>query len=89
MEKIFKCLSYENRKIIEEMLNQGENVTAIVDMIGCHRVIIYNELIKRGGVPYCADVAQVNVQSEIRNEKLKKVNYLLEELKKSNNRVCF
>ena len=28
MEKVFKCLSYENRKIIEEMLNQGENVTA-------------------------------------------------------------
>ncbi len=81
-------LSYENRKIIEKMLNQGEKIVVIADIIGCHRATIYNEL-KRGGIPYCADVAQrgvkkCNVQSnidEIRNKKLEELNSFLEKLK--------
>jgi len=50
-------LNYEDRKKIEKMTERGERVIVIADTIGFHRATIYNEL-KRGGIPYRADVAQ-------------------------------
>ncbi len=57
MRKGDKRLKYEDRKKIEEMKNNGVKVVVIADTIGVHRATIYNEL-KRGGVPYKAEVAQ-------------------------------
>ncbi len=57
MRKGDKRLKYEDRKKIEEMKNNGAKVVVIADTIGVHRATIYNEL-KRGGVPYKAEVAQ-------------------------------
>ncbi len=56
-KRTVKRLSYEDRKIIEEMIGQGARVVSIADRIGVHRATIYKEL-KRGGSPYCAEDAQ-------------------------------
>ncbi len=56
-KKKVKRLSYEDRKIIEEMIRQKARVVSIADRIGVHRATIYKEL-KRGGSPYCAEDAQ-------------------------------
>lgn len=57
MRKGDKYLTYEDRKKIEELYKEGNRVVTIAEVIGCHRVTIYNEL-KRGGQPYSADEAQ-------------------------------
>ncbi len=51
---------YQDRKKIEEMEKAGKKVTEIAEAIGVHRATIYNEL-RRGGVPYNADIAQRTV----------------------------
>lgn len=61
MKKGGRNLSYQDRQIIEKMRLQGEKITVIANIIGCHRTTIYNEL-KRGGTPYCAEVAQKGVK---------------------------
>lgn len=60
MQKGNRRLKYEDRKKIEEMTANGERVVTIADVIGVHRATIYNEL-KRGGIPYKAEVAQRTV----------------------------
>ena len=55
--RTFKKLSYQERKRIEAMNDDGARVADIAKAIGRHRATIYNEL-KRGGTPYRADVAQ-------------------------------
>ena len=60
MQKGNRRLKYEDRKKIEEMAANGVRVVIIADTIGVHRATIYNEL-KRGGIPYKAEVAQRTV----------------------------
>ncbi len=57
MRKKNKRLSYDDRRKIEQMKQEGERVAKIADIIGVHRATIYNEL-KRGGTPYRAETAQ-------------------------------
>ncbi len=60
MRKGNRRLNYEDRQKIEKMVKQGVKVIAIADTIGFHRATVYNEL-RRGGIPYRADVAQRTV----------------------------
>lgn len=57
MRKGAKRLNYEDRQRIESMKKSGAKVTEIAQAVGVHRATIYNEL-KRGGEPYCAEIAQ-------------------------------
>lgn len=60
MRKGNKRINFEDRKKIESMERAGAKVTEIATTVGVHRATIYNEL-KRGGVPYKAEVAQRTV----------------------------
>lgn len=60
MKKGNRRLNYEDRKKIEKMKAQGVKVIVIANTIGFHRATIYKEL-KRGGIPYRAEVAQKSV----------------------------
>ncbi len=60
MKKGDRRLNYEDRKKIEELNAKGVRIALIAEIVGFHRATIYNEL-KRGGVPYNADIAQKNV----------------------------
>ena len=60
MRKGNRRLNYEDRKKIEKLTEQGTRVIVIADTLGVHRATIYNEL-KRGGIPYQAEVAQRTV----------------------------
>lgn len=60
MKKGNRRLNYEDRKKIEKMKAQGVKVIVIANTIGFHRATIYKEL-KRGGIPYQAEVAQKSV----------------------------
>lgn len=57
MRKGNKRLNFADRERIEKMVKAGAKVTDIAVAVGVHRATIYNEL-KRGGEPYCANVAQ-------------------------------
>ncbi len=55
-----KRLRYEDRKIIEQMINGGSRVEEIADKIGVHKATIYMELRRCGG-KYTADAAQQTI----------------------------
>lgn len=61
MKNRFRNLNYEDRKTIEKMRNQGKKVVVIANTIGFNRATIYREL-KRGGIPYCAETAQMGMK---------------------------
>lgn len=61
LKKRFRHLNYEDRKTIEKMRYQGKKVVIIANTIGFNRTTIYREL-KRGGIPYCAETAQMSMK---------------------------
>ena len=58
--KMYKRISYEDRKRIEEMNTAGVDMTRIAAEIGVHYQTIAREL-KRGGNPYSANTAQKSI----------------------------
>ena len=58
VKKVYKKISYEDRKKIEAMVKKGEmDETSMAAAIGVHFSTIRREL-QRGGNPYSAEVAQ-------------------------------
>lgn len=55
---MFHYISYEDRKIIESMLKQGESIAKIAETIGNHRASIYKELKRCPKGHYTAEEAQ-------------------------------
>ena len=55
--KRYKKITYNDRKTIEKLMQDGKDTTAIAAAVGVHYGTIMREL-KRGGDPYKADVAQ-------------------------------
>lgn len=58
--KVYKRISYEDRKKIEELARSGTDVMTIASNIGVHYNTIRRELI-RGGNPYSAETAQMGI----------------------------
>lgn len=62
MEKVQKRrLRYEDRKVIEKMLNAGSSVEEVANKIGVHRTTIYSELRRCSSGNYSADQAQKTI----------------------------
>jgi IS30 family transposase len=52
-----RCITYEDRLIIEQRMRDGVRVVEIAEELGFNRASIYQEL-KRSTKPYNADIAQ-------------------------------
>ena len=58
MKKMYKKITYEDRKKIEAMVREGKmDETSMAAAIGVHFSTIRREL-ARGGTPYSAEIAQ-------------------------------
>ena len=55
--KKYKRLTYEDRKKIEKLYQQGKTIDEMSLLMGVHSTTMYRE-IARGGEPYSADKAQ-------------------------------
>lgn len=58
--KPYKRIRFDDRKKIEELCAEEKTVEEIAAIIGVNSSTIYREL-ARGGEPYCAATAQINV----------------------------
>lgn len=58
--KQYKKIRFDDRKKIEELCAENKTVEEMAAIIGVHSSTIYRELAK-GGDPYCAAVAQINL----------------------------